>query len=65
MNQTEWQPISTAPKDVTEFIGCKIYEGKLLDAPILSFWSPTLNRFYCNPTHWIPLPLIPDEQTHP
>lgn len=59
----EWQPIATAPKvcDGTEIIGVRYDNGYMTKEPFLSFWSPSLGRFYCAPTHWMPLPQVPND----
>lgn len=71
---SEWRPIDTAPKDP----GKEIMAGKFglhLDGkttvcerdPFVSFWSPTLGKFYASPTHWLcelppKMPMIETEQ---
>lgn len=61
---SEWQPIETAQKKAgIEIIGTRwaFRDGKAtcIREPFISFWSPTLNKFYCDPTHFIPLPEPP------
>lgn len=56
---SEWQPIETAPKDITEFLGVIYRDGVMAKEPFISFWSPTLNKFFANPSHWIPIPKLP------
>ncbi len=62
---SEWQPIKTAPKVAgTDIIGSRWYpdsDGKMtcVREYFVSFWSPTLNKFYCDPTHWMPAPPPP------
>lgn len=51
----QWQPIETAPKD-KEIIGSKWAESVMIKEPFISFWSPTLGKFFASPTHWIEMP---------
>ncbi len=51
-----WIPIVDASKIAgKEMIGIRRLDGKASD-PFITFWSPTLNKFYCDPTHFIPMP---------
>ena len=56
-----WQPIENADKGNSskEIIGSRWYGGKMTKEPFITFWSPTLGRFYCGPTHFIPMPEPP------
>ena len=56
----EWQPIATAPR-VTgkEILGSKWHDGVMIREPFISFWSPSLSKFFAGPTHWMPLPTPP------
>lgn len=54
-----WQPIEVAPRESgVEILGVRIAGDKMLREPFISFWSPTLNKFYCDPTHYILMPRI-------
>jgi len=66
----EWQPIATAPKDGTFFLGYWP-EKRRLEACILpTYWDEHTSdgpRFvdvddncFENPTHWMPLPAKPE-----
>ena len=59
----EWFPIETAKKETAcEFIGAIFRpSGEMTRDPFISFWSPTLGKFYCSPTHWMPLPKPPKD----
>lgn len=58
----EWQKIANAKKETgVEIIGTKWASGVCIREPFVSFWSPSLNKFYCDPTHFIPLPAPPTE----
>jgi hypothetical protein len=65
-----WQPINTAKQDVSiEIIGARFAsEGEkatCIKEPFVSFWSPSLNKFFAGPTHWtvLPAPPRPDRAT--
>lgn len=56
----QWNPISEAKKTPgLEILGVDIRGGKIFREPYLTFWSPTLQKFYCSPTHWVPFPDMP------
>jgi hypothetical protein len=57
-----WQHIDDAPKDGSEILGVRYYNRAMSKEPFLTFWSPTLNRFYLSPTHWIPIPELPCDE---
>ena len=72
----EWQPIETAPKDGTRIHGWNgnyqttIYWYVAPKPPYESCWAQVQglqDEFYddgvWNPTHWMPLPLSPKEQS--
>jgi hypothetical protein len=65
-----WMPIETAEKVAgIEILGTRWgFDGKgkatCIQEPFISFWSPTLNKFYCSPTHWIPSPKPPVSHAH-
>ena len=64
---SEWKPIESAPREnCKEFIGTMWAfneDGKpvCLKEPFISFFSPSLNKFFASPTHWMPLPSPPRE----
>ena len=61
---SQWDPIATAPKGndekLVEVLGCcwtKLAGRWVMSKELfITFWSPTLGKFYCSPTHWTPLP---------
>jgi hypothetical protein len=58
-----WKHISTAPRDESvEIIGIQ-FEGRgyeyIAEGPFITFWSPTQQRFWKQPTHWLPMPPRP------
>ncbi len=64
MPSREWQPIETAPRDpAIQIIGTRFaFEGDkatCIKEPFISFWSPSLNKFFAGPTHWTALPAPP------
>lgn len=60
----EWRPISLAEKETgVEILGIKILDDRIVKEPFVTFWSPTLNKFYCEPTHYIDMPLAPEITT--
>ncbi len=55
-----WLTIDSAPKLVgREILGSAWSNGRMVREPFITFWSPTMQKFYANPTHWVPLPLPP------
>lgn len=55
-----WRPIETADKTSgAEILGSRWHNGRMTKEPFISFWSPTLSKFYCDPTHFMPLPSAP------
>lgn len=64
LKMSYWQPIDTAPKDGTHFLGYR--EGK--ESYSEAWWRPDVQSFGGNgwhypdnsgPTHWMPLPPKP------
>jgi hypothetical protein len=65
----EWQPIETAPKDGTKFLGA--YSG--VNDVYAAYWFADVDSIYggyfvkdgtiqvVKPTHWMPLPQPPQE----
>jgi len=56
-----WQPIQTAPKDGSPFLGCDP------DYIFVTIWDrgnrvhlTDTGRGFCYPTHWMPLPAPPE-----
>jgi hypothetical protein len=62
MNMSKWLKIELATKiPGQEIIGAIIdQDGKIQRDPFISFYSRTLQRFFCEPTHFIPMPDQPD-----
>lgn len=71
-NSTRWQPIETAPKDGTEFLGYfgsygvkQIHWNELpnINGKMMSDWYEKGLRFFphAKPTHWMPLLEPPEE----
>ena len=68
----EWQLISDAPTVAgIEILGSRWYWSDEKDRmicvrePFVSFWSPTLGKFYCDPTHFIHMPGTPGQSGEP
>ena len=64
----EWRPIIDAPHLTgVEIIGSRWADNGerfvCIREPFVSFWSPTLGKFYCNPTHFWPMPLPPETKS--
>lgn len=58
-----WIPIDEAEKiSGHEVIGVVIREGRIVKEPFMTFWSPSLDRFYCSPTHFVWMPKIRAEK---
>lgn len=62
----QWQPISTAPKDIDVLVYCSDTEEQFvafdsLDEPGVFYYAHTKSGVYigCTPTHWMPLPEAP------
>ena len=61
----EWQPIETAPKDGTEVLACRAGKkwrqvlGWQWGSGGYDGWYNSGGRSY-NPTHWMPIPDLPD-----
>jgi hypothetical protein len=61
-----WQPIKTAPKDATEILLWCSDEGTIRMGWFTSLkWVGGYMAKECDPTHWMPLPLPPQETTNP
>ena len=61
---TEWQPIETAIQDIgVEILGSRWSGGTMVKEPFITFWSPTMSKFYLDPTHWVPQPAPPESGT--
>ena len=60
-NDAEWQPIETAPKDGSHFIGAEFLDDKWWYEEIWwSYsWKFSGGNFLTYPTHWKPLPKPP------
>lgn len=59
-----WLSIEEAPRETgTEIIGIRWVDGKCLREPFISFWAPTLQKFFGSPTHFIPMPKLPQDPT--
>lgn len=61
---TGWQKIETAPKN-QRIIGVwkdgKWQAAELWWDDMVEEWTHTSADYYCNPTHWMPLPPPPSE----
>jgi len=65
----EWKPIETAKRNAgVEIIGTRWAFDKdrgrmvCINEPFVSFWSPTLGKFFANPTHYIDMPSSPEDR---
>ena len=64
---TEWQPIETAPKDETRIL---MYRTGYAESTAVGAYWPTWEQWVSvpgsytwKPTHWMPLPKPPSEDT--
>lgn len=58
-----WMPISMAEKvSGKEILGVSFHRGLMTKEPFISFWSPTLNKFFCNPTHFQEMQIPQDDE---
>ncbi len=54
---SKWKPIETAEKITgREILGSRWGGDRMIKEPYVSFWSPTLNKWYVDPTHWVEMP---------
>jgi len=66
----QWRPIETAPKDGSEvLVICSNNEQfvgyRYNDAPYFCYAvNRDRGRFFCEPTHWMPLPSPPKDTAH-
>lgn len=61
--QVMWQPISTAPKDMTEILCCFVGQfDKLVCFVAIGTPYGIVAQGYAEPTHWMPLPPKPEGQ---
>jgi hypothetical protein len=72
----DWQPIETAPQDGTYILAIRAAPSHDQTIPNIIVWNPWLTNWADNyapdarpvlhqPTHWMPLPPPPMEQTNP
>lgn len=62
MNNNEWQPIETAPKDGTEILllsKCDMGVCYWCSERSFTGWTVGWGMVFRNPTHWMPLPKLP------
>jgi hypothetical protein len=61
-----WQPIETAPKDGTRvMVFCPdrgVMEARF-NQTYGRWGDPVYSEWDCEPTHWMPLPPAPEEET--
>jgi len=58
----KWMLIEKADKIAgKEILGVRFFDGVMKIEPFISFWSPTLGKFYCNPNYYIELPGFEDD----
>jgi hypothetical protein len=68
---SEWQKIETAPKDGTiilaycpnHFYNGGAFIGEAVFIPEFSIWEERIDGCVVEPTHWMPLPNPPKEET--
>lgn len=65
LSAPEWQTIDSAPREPRAIIGTIWHENAMMRSPFITFWSPSLGKFFANPTHWIPLPAPPASPSPP
>lgn len=55
---SEWQPIETAPKDGSHFLGAEFWDNKWWYEEIWysHTWEFGGGSFLAKPSHWMPLP---------
>ena len=58
---SEWQPIETAPKDGSHFLGAEFWDNKWWYEEIWysHTWKFGGGNFLTKPSHWMPLPKPP------
>ncbi len=56
----KWMPIKCALEVAGhEIIGSRWAGDRMIKEPFVSSWSPTMNKWYVDPTHWIAMPEAP------
>jgi hypothetical protein len=65
LRTVEWQPIETASKDGTRFIGYEAEEGVAVMYTFIGpdgvfYWDAVSECIEMHPTHWMPLPEAPN-----
>jgi hypothetical protein len=57
-----WLPIGQAEMETgKEILGVRFHGGIMTKEPFISFWSPSLNKFYLSPTHYQPMTIPLDQ----
>lgn len=59
----EWKPIETAPKDGTFVLTYDSEYGFLVCSFTAGFWFPFDGDYPIDPTHWMPFPEPPPDET--